>query len=155
MPSLRSGNNGLTPNQRSAVLLASNGEQAMENQMIGIMKGTATATVPVVPTNPVYDPQHGTFVHTFQKNGNPQTLNLMSTQEWTNFLKNVLKLSNRQIAELKTEGLEYPSNFSAFDSDTIDTTIKSMRRKHLSLGGLTSLRLKQFYDFMQYLQNVD
>ena len=67
----------------------------------------------------------------------------------------VLKLSNAQIAELKIEGLEYPTDFGVFDSDTIDATIKSMRSKHLSLGGITSLRLKQFCDFMQYLQNVD
>ena len=157
MPGTRSGSNGsgLTPEQRAAVLAAFGGDQAVALRMIGIMEGTAAIQAAPVPQDPVYDANHATFKHQFQKNGNTHTLNLMSTQQWTGFLKNVLKLSNAQIAELKIEGLEYPEDFAVFDSDTIDATIKSMRSKHLSLGGITSLRLKQFCDFMQYLQNVD
>ena len=143
MAATRSASSGLTPKQRAAVLAAFGNDQAVANRMIGIMEGTAAISAPAIPQDPVYDPNHTTFIHQYQKNGNNQTLNLMSTQEWTNFLKDVLKLSNEQIAELKIEGLEYPTDFGVFDSDTIDATIKSMRSKHLSLGGLTSLlRLK-------------
>ena len=154
MAGTRSGSTGpttnLTADQRAAVLAAFGGDQAVATRMIGIMEGTATAiAAPALPQNPVYDATHVTFKHQYQKNGNNHTLDLMSTQDWTNFLKDVLKLSNAQIAELKIEGLEYPTDFGVFDSDTIDATIKSMRSKHLSLGGLTSLRLKQFCDFMQ------
>ena len=157
MPGTRSGSTGtgLTPDQRAAILAAFGGDQAVAVRMIGIMEGTAATQAVAIPQDPVYDANHATFKHQFQKNGNNHTLNLMSTQQWTEFLKNVLKLSNAQIAELKIEGLEYPEDFAVFDSDTIDATIKSMRSKHLSLGGITSLRLKQFCDFMQYLQNVD
>ena len=151
----RNASNGLTLEQRAAVLVAFGGDRAVANRMIGIMEGTAAIQAPAIPQNPAYDANHATFIHQYQKSGEDHTLNLMSTQDWTDFLKDVLKLSNAQIAELKTEGLEYPVDFGVFDSDTIEATIKSMRSKHLSLGGLTSLRLKQFCDFMQYLQNVD
>ena len=140
-PGTRSATTGsttnLTPDQRTAVLAAFGGDQAVAARMIGIMEGTATAQAPAIPQNPVYDANHVTFKHQYQKNGNNHTLDLMSTHDWTNFLKDVLKLSNAQIAELKIEGLEYPTDFGVFDSDTIDATIKSRQSKHLSLGGIT------------------
>ena len=61
------------------------------------MEGTTATAIPA-PADPVYDANHATFKYQYQKNGNNHTLDLMSTQDWTNFLKDVLKLSNAQIA---------------------------------------------------------
>ena len=85
MPGTRSGTTGLTtgltPEQRAAVQAAFGGDQAVAARMIGIMEGTAAIQAPVIPQNPVYDANHATFKHQFQKNGNNHTLDLMSTQD--------------------------------------------------------------------------
>ena len=90
MPGTRSGTRsttGLTPEQRAAVQAAFGGEQAVAARMIGIMEGTTAIPAPTLHQDPVYDANHATFKHQYQKNDNNHTLDLMSTQDWTNFLK--------------------------------------------------------------------
>ena len=68
------------------------------------------------------------------------------------FYHDVLKLKDAQILELKTKGHEYPQDFSSYDSDSVEAIIKSLRSKDLALDDLSQMQVKQFCDFMQYLE---
>ena len=84
MPGTRSGTTGsttnLTPGQRAAVQAAFGGDQVVAARMIGIMEGTTTVQAPAIPQNPVYDANHATFKHQYQKNGNIITIRWISCQ---------------------------------------------------------------------------
>jgi hypothetical protein len=89
-------------------------------------------------TAPVYDKDHETFIHKYlDDDGNNQAVTLMTEAQLLTFYKDMMKLNNAQIQELKTEGLKYPRDFASFDSESVEATIKSMRSKDLALGGLS------------------
>ena len=71
MPGTRSGTTGsttnLTPQQRAAVEAAFGGDQAVAARMIGIMEGTTAILAPALHLDPVYDANHVTFKHQYQK----------------------------------------------------------------------------------------
>ena len=111
-----------------------NNDQVLIDGFMNLLK-TAKANPAGLP---VYDVTDKTFVHTYvDDDGNNQQVQLMQPADLIGFYHDVLKLTNEQIRELKAEGLEYPRDFAAFDSESVEATIKSMRSKDNALGGLT------------------
>ena len=135
----------LTAAQINQLKAMCNNDQVLTDGLINLMK--TTKANPAGP--PVYDVTDKTFVHTYVDNdGNNQRVQLMRSVDLIDFYHDVLKFDDEQIRELKAEGLEYPRDFAAFDSESVEATIKSMRSKDNALGGLTQMQMKQFCDSM-------
>ena len=113
--------------------------QVLINAIANMVQGRRAKNVPP----PVCDAADETFVHKYVDNeGNNQLVQLMFPAELLAFYKDVLKLEDAQILELKTGGLEYPRDFASFDSELVEATIKSMQSKNLVLSGLSQMQLK-------------
>ena len=139
----RNGQNGivLSPAELTQLKTAFGGNQVLADAIANLVKRNQATVV----SAPVYDKDDETFVHKYcDDDGNNLTVNLMIEAQLLTFYRNVMKLDDTQIQELKTKGLEYPRDFALFDSDLVEATIKSMRSKDLALGGLSQMLLKQF-----------
>jgi len=71
------------------------GNQALAEAISDLVKMNQ---ISAAATSPVYDKDHGTFIHKYiDEDGNNQSVTLMTEAQLLNFYKDVMKLNNAQI----------------------------------------------------------